>query len=128
MRDEQDDLDLGAVDRDRLLKLVERKLPHLLDEPARIDWYIAECRSYWLERGRRRVRDWPLTIINRMLKVEMARFHGQMPNPSDVRAEQAERRLAEAAVRAAECPLSRPIIGSGGRQIGTAIRRPREIE
>ena len=40
-------LELAACDQDRLLHLVELKLPHLLDEPDRIAWYVAEVLSFW---------------------------------------------------------------------------------
>ena len=97
-----DELELSPGDRDRLLYLVERKLPHLLDEPARIDWYVAEVLSYWQGKARAGRRDWPMTVINRMLRLEVERHHGQLPDPAHVRAEQAERRLAQEAVRNAE--------------------------
>lgn len=99
-----DPLELSAIDRDRLLHLVERRLPHLLDEPDRIEWYVAEVLSYWQARGtpRRGRRDWPLTILNRMLRVEMTRHQGRLPRPAEVRHAQAERRLAAAVVEEAE--------------------------
>jgi hypothetical protein len=105
-----DSLELSAADRDRLLVLVKKHLPHLLDEPGRIDWYITECLSYWRGRGRGAGagrRDWPMTILNRMLRVEDQRFRGAIPDPARVRNDQAERALAEAAVKNAERGVDR---------------------
>lgn len=103
----QDELELSGLDRDRLEHLVSRRLPHLLDDRPRLEFYVAECRSYWLGRGGKQPKDWPLTILNRMLREEQRRL-GTLPDPARVRHEQAERRLAAAAARNAEASVPGP--------------------